>query len=441
VDVPAAIAAIDDGDRAWFAGDRRTGVREWRSALDLADDSPAGHAAEVMARIRLLRAGSTLSPLWQGPKLEKAATACWTGTAWDGPWCTLAAADYDLLAPPGVGDRDRGLAAARSVADVLPERAASREAWVSGDTTALAAMDPRDGLGDALVHGRVSEPGPTVIGVGVLAGPASGLGLGVHLVDRDVLRQRHLLAVDAWVAQRGFGGALTVSTAGTVGAALHASGAREPWFDGDAWRLVDSARIAPGVVVRPPKTTVEAGPLARWDADPGEKLAAGHGAWASAHVRPLPALRLDAFGEVAVPMVADYARHGGIGEVTVQEPAWDGAIATRLRGEAATVGPDIPEVRTPTVGGADVLRGARAGELRGPWTLAADLELREPLRGPLWGAWFVDGAVVDGAGAHGGGGVGLRWVQGGADGTIRLDAAVTDVGWGIYVGWGEVVGW
>jgi hypothetical protein len=145
---------------------------------------------------------------------------------------------------------------------------------------------------------------------------------------------------------------------------------------------------------------------------------------------------LYASAEWAIPPLADYSRLGDVAEIRVWTAAGRGVVAARVRGEAAWG--DHPEVREPTVGGPYVLRGAQYGEHVGPQTLAADLEVRHPIAGALWLAVFTDGAVIAGDGPHGGGGGGLRFVLPPApQNTVRLDAAVTDIGWGIYAAWGE----
>lgn len=434
-----ALVALEAGDAAYFAGDRRDGVRGWREALARADDSPAGRAAEVMARLRLLRAGTTLSPLWQGPRIERALAACTTGA-----WCRLAAVDYDLFAPEGIGDRDRGLAAARSLAGELPAHAASRVAWATGDPAPVRAVAEaeRDGLGRAIVAGLAPEPGPAVIGVGVLAGPPAGIGAGVRWVDVDVGRIGVRVTADAFVARRAAGLAAAIETPGTVGAVASVQALRWPWWDGDAYTPVDTARLAPGAVVRAGRARLQAGPLLRWDADPVP--VAGHGGWwatsldmrRAGRARAPTGLWLGVSGEVSDPLLADYARVGVVGDARVYLGLGAGVVATRARGEGAMGA--FPDIRRPTVGGSDVLRGARYGELRGDFTVAGDVEVRHPVVGPLWGAAFATGAAVEGRGAHAGGGVGVRLVLPPEPrNTLRLDVAATDVGWGVIVAWGE----
>jgi hypothetical protein len=93
-------------------------------------------------------------------------------------------------------------------------------------------------------------------------------------------------------------------------------------------------------------------------------------------------------------------------------------------------------MRLPTVGGPNVLRGARLGELRAPWTLATDIEWRRMIVGPVRFAAFASGAWVDGP--HGSVGVGARlMLEPRGYNTLRFDVAVSDTANGIYLVWGE----
>src|SRR5678815_4034865 len=71
-----ALAAVEAGDRAFYGGDRADGVRRWREAVDRADDTPEGNAAEAMARLRLIDAGSTWAAIVHGGPIARALEAC-----------------------------------------------------------------------------------------------------------------------------------------------------------------------------------------------------------------------------------------------------------------------------------------------------------------------------------------------------------------------------
>ena len=434
-----ALDALDEGDAAWFSGERRLGARAWRRALALCTDSQEDRAVEAMVRLRLLRAGSTLSPLWQGPRINRALDACGAG-----PWCTLALVDFHLFAPEAVGaDRRQGLELARRLEGHLPVRAASRSAWATGEVEPLRALEaPPDGLGLALLAGLEPDPGPWTLGLGLVAAAAPGVGLGAHIAHPDLGRRRIRGGVDGWVATHSGGADAWLRTPGTWGLAVDARAARWRWWDGTDWQPTTTARLAPGVGWRPGKLRVEAGPLARWDLSQGELLA-GHGAWYRLSLDGRRELERGVWaglsGEVALPPLADYPRQGARAEVRGWIPAGSGVLAGRTIGEAVH-GDEIPDLRLPTVGGSGLLRGAQPGQLRGDWTAGAELELRHPVVGPLWLAAFGGAAVIEGQGLHGGGGGGIRWVlPPRPHNSVRLDVGWTDVGWDLVVGWGEAI--
>jgi hypothetical protein len=264
----------------------------------------------------------------------------------------------------------------------------------------------------------------------------------LHVFDPDVDRNGLRIGVDGWVAQRGGGAGRTRSTPGRVGFVLGAEGARVPYYVQavDDYRLVYGLRVAPGVAWRPWKIVVQGGPIARWDADPGEPLVAGHGVWASSVLRigDQPRWRFGGTFEQAIPPLADEARTGGSLSASAIETFGRIEVGQRVRGEAATE--TGPKTRLPTVGGSDVLRGAPYGLLRGAWTVGADVEVRFGLGGGLWLAAFGDGASIEGAGSHAGGGFGLRF-RSSPDpaSSLRFDVGFTDVGWGLAATWGEVM--
>lgn len=459
-DIPAEIARVDEGDAAWFSGRRLAGLRAWRDVVDATkgDPRPEARAAEAMARLRLLRGASVYAPAVHGPKIERALDAC----PWEQAWCRLAEVDYQLFAPMGIGHREEALALVdQGALAALPVREASRRAILTG----APVPDAADALGDALRDGPAWEPGPWVLGVGVRFGPPIGAGIGVHYLNRDVLRRGIWVDVDGYVAFRGLGVSGFAVGAGPVAPVVRVVGGRYPLWDvaDGAYDIVDTWRVAPGVGFGR-RVRVEVGPLYRTD-HVTEGAWAGHGAWGSVGVDlrgdpifapPLTGTAEDgaaALGgavlpgagervgvvlsgavEAALPKVATAPRVGGVAEVRGYAPLGGGVLAARLRGEGA-VG-DMPAYRLPTVGGPNVLRGARPGELRALWTLASDIEWRRTIVGPLRAAAFVSGAWVDGP--HGGGGLGVRlMLEPKGYNTLRLDAAVSDTAMGVYLAWGE----
>ena len=458
--IPPEISGIDEGDRAWFAGRRLEGLRAWRDVRDMTrgDPRPEARAAEAMARLRLLRGASVYAAAIHGPKVEKALEAC----PWENAWCRLAEVDYHLFAPNGIRDPraahallDAGALAA------LPDREGTRRALFDG----VALPTATDALGDALRDGPAWEPGPWVLGVGVRFGPPIGVGLGLHYLNRDVLRRGIWVDLDGYVAFRGYGVSGFAIGSGVVAPIVRVAGGRFPLWGADigAYEGIDVWRVAPGVGVGR-RVRVEGGPLFRTDALLGS-VWAGHGAWGALGVdlrrepifgRPLTGAAQEATErlggavlpgsgeragvallgqvEVAAPPFADGWRLGGVVELRGYTPLLAGVLATRVRVEG-TLG-DQPAMRLPTVGGPNVLRGARLGELRAPWTLATDIEWRRMILGPVRFAAFASGAWVDGP--HGSVGVGARlMLEPRGYNTLRLDVAVSDTANGIYLVWGE----
>jgi hypothetical protein len=111
-----------------------------------------------------------------------------------------------------------------------------------------------------------------------------------------------------------------------------------------------------------------------------------------------------------------------------------GTLAMRLG--ATHVPTDSPFYRLPTAGGTDLLRGLAAGRFRDETLLAAQVEYRHALWGPLHAAVFVDSAHVEGWHLTGGGGLRLV-LPPGRDNVTRLDVGVGPEGWGVVAGWGE----
>ena len=428
-----ALRAVDDGDQAFFSGHRAEGARSWRRARALADDTPEGHAAEAMARLRLMHEGPTIAALFAGPRIDRALAACASG-----PWCALAQVDYALLAPPGIGDAAAGLDLARGLAGDLPASAASRLA-LGGDLTALSALpaDERDGLGTALASGHAWDPGPWLLGVGVAAGPSMGLGGALKVFTPDFARQGVAVDVGGFVATRGAGFELSARGSWAEVSAFAERSALWHANDPASYDRLWTVRVAPGVGHAVGKLRVDGGPELRWVGPIGDVVAM-HGLWLNAAVdlrgKQGGGVWFGAEQQVASRLVADVDRYDVVGEARGYWPLGRVVVAGWLRGEGALG--DAPDFLLPTIGGPCVFRGARPGVLRAPWTVVATAEARVHVVGPLELAAFAEGADV--AGLHIGGGGGVRVLLPPVPhATLRVDGAYTDVGGSLYVAWGE----
>lgn len=431
--------ALDAGDRAWYAEDRRAAVAAWRQAA--ATGEPA---AEAMARLRLLRFSGSFGMIAHGPRIDRALAACPA----EDPWCALAWADYHLLAPREVGARpEQAQTLAREAEAELPGPARAR-LRLAGEDVDLDGV-ARDALGDGLLAsgGRLPPyPGTWVLGVGPVGGAGLGIGAGLHFAHPDLGWGGGRLAVEAGGTSRGdawLAGAWRGSGALVAGADGRLSRWVEDRWDGDeaAASVVEQARIAAGPGVRWGAQAVQLAVGPRWDRVDGDLLAgtgvgldwcldrrdADPGGWAALGTRA--ALR---------PLGADYDHLAGRADLRgYLELGGAGTLAGRLLGERAFLD-GAPWFLMPTAGGPEVLRGASAGRYRGRSLVAADLEWRRDLFPALEGVVFAAGAWVEGTGAHPAGGLGLRLRLPPAHAeSVRLDLGVSDAGWTLSTGWGE----
>ncbi|MFH1463237.1 MAG: hypothetical protein ABIO70_02520 [Pseudomonadota bacterium] len=440
--------AVSDGDRAWFAADRRAAVACWRVAAEAGEP-----AAEAMAHLRLLAFSGNLGLSIHGPRIDRALAACPT----EEPWCLLAEADYHLFAPAELGARrEAALSLARRAQGSLPGPALAR-AWLAvkapADLTALAAEE-RDGLGDGLVAhgGRLpAYPGTWLLGLAPVGGPGLGVGGGLHFEHPDLGLRGARIALEAGATSRGSAwlaaagqGAGAVRPTGS----LHVARIVQDLYDGETARTseVAQARAAfgPGFAWGLQTLQLQAGPrLDRLDGDllmgsgvsaawalDGRAALERHGRGGRLGLGVTSALRPLGADYVHLSLSADARGYLRLG------PA--GTLAGRLLGERALL-PEVPWFVLPSAGGADVLRGAAAGRYRGRSLVAADVEWRRNVLPALEGVLFLAGAWVEGTGAHPAGGGGIRLLlPPGHTQALRVDLGVSDAGWGVSTGWGEV---
>ncbi len=442
------LTLLSDGDRAWFAGDRRSAVLAWRAAVDSGEP-----AAEAMARLRLLHFTGNWGMAVHGPRIDRALAACPASDA----WCRLAELDFQLLAPPEVGaDPQEALVLARALEDRLEGPALARGLLVEPDPEALVRLEalPRDGFGDGLLGtdgAAPAYPGTWLLGLGLLGGPGIGFGGGLHFVHPDLFYRQHSLALEAGGTTRG---SAWLSAAGASAGAVFGQGdltlsrwVQDLWVDDQAveWK-VEGAQAAIGPGLRLGSVRLELGARVRWDRVGGEALA-GHGPEAGValdHRHGWGASRRGWYlgsdwRSALLVLGSDYGHLGGRAQARgYLGGPWDTVIAGRVLGERAFL-EGVPWYLEPTAGGADVLRGAPAGRFRGRSLAAADLEWRRMITGPLEGVVFGCGAWVEDSGWHPGGGVGLRLLMPPRQlNVVRLDLAVSDAGWAVTTGWGEV---
>lgn len=440
---------LDAGDRAWGAGARAAARRYWLQAA--ASDDPA---VAAMAEVRLLQVSGSLGLALHGPRADRTLARCPAHE----PWCELADADYQLfLHALGLGgDPARAAMLARRAKARLPGPALARLVWTG--TAPPSALDgvSRDGLGDVLRDhsGRwPTGPGTWALGVGMTGAPGLGLGGTVRFIHPDLgwRAWRLALVVAATTRQAAWASAdLT-----TPGRWWWRVGLRGGWLPVDLYAedaLAETVRaalleaaITPGV--REGAWSAWFGPVARADLD-GRRWERGHGIRAGVgwvgH-----AARGWLQGEAAL---ADYRFEELTLELRASRPALGGSAWFRLIGQAAHArtngsGDSAPVWRLPAAGGGVVLRSAAVGRWRGPALAGAVAELRHPLGRALETATFVEGATVwaDAAdwqptrpGVHGDVGGGLRLLlPPHPEGTLRLDVAWGDGGFGVTAGWGE----
>jgi hypothetical protein len=430
-----AAAALEAGDEAWFSGARADGMRAWRAALRAADtDTADGLALSGQARLRLLRGGSTWSPLVHARGINDALRRCPESE----PRCRLLFVDFELLAPPGVGDVAIGLEGAQAIALENPAASASRRALATGDRSPVEAMpaEARDGLGRALIAGRVPEPGLWTVVPLFSAGPPIGLGGGVHFSHPDVFRRAVSVSLDGMLGVQGHSASALVVIPGRPRWVASASSFEVPFGVSEGGVPVPryvARRVGFGPVWQVgPRWSVGVTAAARWDGI--GVLSAGHELAASATRTPSggKGWGLTASLATTVPGITGYARQFASVEGRVYAPLGPVVWASRLRGEGVLGDP--PPIRLPSVGGGDLLRGAAYGADRGRWLVGADTELRIPLK-VVSPVVFGDGAVVEGR-LHGGAGVGVRLPAGTT--TLGMDFGWTDLGYGFAIRYGEV---
>ena len=460
--VPAD-AALQDGDAAWWGGRRGRGARAWRRALRRADgEDPVARSLRIRARIRLQRAGTTLSPLVRAGGLNRDSRACPPAD----PWCQLAFVDVYLFGPsPALG---RNLELARqgldALEEVFPARVAARRAWLEArpeappvrvpgqpipDTPPVAVPDVArsTGLGRGLAAPGVDlfPVPPTVLAVGLVADPALGVGVSGAWSTADGLRRRWIVDLQGAAATSGGLGRLSVGTPpGPWQGWAVVDGARTRFWDGEGWAPIGRLRVEAGPRRWWGPVWVDVRPVLRWDSDPGSPstLVAGHGARGAVGVwarRPTEdglrwrgaVARLDL--DASVPGLADYGRVGIGAEVRAGGPVGRGQVVGRLSGQAVRA-PDQPGSRVPFLGGSQGLRGLPAGAGAGPVVGLASVEGRHPVVGVLWAAVFADvGATPDGPVP--GAGVGLRFMPPPAVGRpVRVDLGVSPLGLQLHVG-------
>lgn len=434
--------ALDRGDAAWFAQDRRAARDAWREAA--AGDDPA---AEASARLRLILVSGTAGLMVQGPRAERAIAACPDGD----PWCDLARAELELIQQELGLPADLGLAAAwaRAAEPDLPGPALARQVWAGAPVERLEAV-PRDALGEGLLGTGgdwPSGPGTWVLGLGVVGAPGLGVGGSLRFVHPDLAFGGHYLDLSALATSRGlFGLSGTFRSEGARWWLLSGQGSRVvlDLYGTDGERLdteisgLAEGRAGPGL--RAGDWSVVGGPVGRIDWTP--EALAGHGAFASARWDG----RASGLGSVvrfaAELALADYDYVRSTVDLREFLRVPGGVFGLRLLGDGLPVhDARVPTVRLPAAGGDTVLRGAPAGRYRGPWLVAAATEYRHPfgpvLSGAVFGelAWLPDS---DDPGPHPGGGLGLRLALPPRPyNTLRLDLGVSDGGWGLAVGYGE----
>ena len=405
-----AIAEIEVGDEAWWTGDRKTARDAWRRALDAADTSPVGRAAEAMARIRLLTVSGNLGPFVHEARLNRALAACPETE----PWCEVAWADWNLYMPAFV--------------EANPDRVPGGLVGNPLDAAYARARIARSGA-------RPEDPGTWVVGVGLSGAAGSGVGVSARFSHPDLFWDQHRL--DASAAIDSLGGrsvAGSVTTHGPFSWQASAAAARTvgyAWFAGNQTRYTTAVeKFSTGVASRVGDLTLQVGATARAERESGTD------AWEAG-----PYLTLSAMGPAASARLASEANFGTYAHLLV---AVDVRAAPRLaggtlavRGYGATAPlPDTPYWRLPDAGGANLLRGAPTGRWRDDTLFAGQIELRHPIYGPLEGAVFLDTAHVDGWHATAGGGVRIVLPPDRLN-TTRLDVGVGPDSWGIVVGWGE----
>ncbi len=427
-----------------------------------------------MARLRLLGVSGNLGALVHGPKIDEALAGL------EGAWGWLAVADFYLLAPPPIGgDMEEAVAAAEQALEGLPGPAAARLYLATGDEswlTALRQATDRDGLGDALVahDGQPApDPGTWTLGLGVAAAPGAGVGGGLVFLHPDLAARGWRLTLHGAGTTRGIldlgVSARSPDRSGLTGHGGIQGGRAEGDFyntEGGASSYVrwfTAARLGAGWQWG--DLSLWAGGLVRWDQVPSwmfqEDCAsapetcpsgplAGHGGYvgvswdtSSGWGADRRGYRLSLGANATMPGLSDYPHLAWRTEARGYVGLFYGVLAGRLLWRQELLD-EAPIFRLPAAGGADVHRGAWAGRYRAERILALDIEQRWMVHGPLEAVFFFSGAWVAPEsgefldGLHPAGGGGLRILLPPEEfNVIRLDAAISDSGWGVYAGWGE----
>ncbi len=427
----AALAAISDGDHAWWTGDRGAAVASWQRALAAAE-APEDDAVEVMARVRLLQLTGNVAPFVHERKLQVALEQC-SPTE---PWCAIAGADVELFMPAFTGADPRRVPSLLA-GSPLQGPAAARVAVATGDTQALAALAivALDGMGRGILEtGRRSamNPGTWVLGVGVGGAPGAGLAVLVRFVHPDLAWSQHRLELVASADTRGgFSVVSGLRARGGLPTAYGLSGGRivADLWTGDhavAWSL-GTTRAYAAITPRWGGVGLTLGASGRVDvtsevwpvAGPFATISLGEG---------------DVFRVSADTAFGAYTHLALGADWSARQPLAGGTLA--LHAAVTHVPTDSPFWRLPSAGGTDVLRGLPAGRFRVSTLGVGQFEYRHVLIGPLYGAAFVDGAWADGAHVTVGGG--LRVVlPPDRENVTRLDVGVGPEGWGLVAAWGE----
>lgn len=412
-----ALADVDAGDLAWWRGDRGAAVAAWHRALDEADQTPEGHAAEAMARIRLLRREGNLAPFWHERALDRALAACPEAVE----ACRLAEADFRLFMPAFAGG-DPSTVDDVLAGDTSPAALARRVA--AGAEPRLLDGVELDGFGRGLVEsGRrlPPDPGTWTLGLGVAAAPGAGFGLGLRFVDPDLAHHAHRLELAAAGSTRaeGYGSVVFTSAGGVRLSGFAGRLVGDVWHDGAATTYTTtSLRASAGVGVG----GLQVGVAGRVDD-------------AAVNVGPYASVTLGGVTGWAEAGSGAYD-HLAVGLDARAQPRLGGGRLA-LRGAATLVATPSPWYRLPSAGGSTVLRGLSAGWVRSPSLLVAQAEYRHPMVGPLEGCVFWDGAMSAESG-HWTTGAGVHLVlPPGRDNVTRLELGVGPEGWGLVVGWGD----
>lgn len=305
----------------------------------------------------------------------------------------------------------------------------------------MAVVD-RDALGGVLLANRGTwprGPGTWTLGTGVVGAPGLGIGGTLRFVHPDLgWTDTHLQTM--WtLTSTGAGSAqVHLRTEGRWWWLAHLSGSHawvpewtQDTYLGSAEVWTGAFGLAPGFALG--RWAAWAGGLARIDWTPDQQH--GHG--------PMGGMRWDGRtkGQGWLATVTgsgtwlDY-RHTELGvDLRGFKGLGNSTVGMWLRTQAALV-PRAPAFRLPSAGGGTILRHPSHGRLRGDLLTTGVLEGRVPLSRMVGVVVFAEAAQLNQW--HGGGGGGLRLhLPPQPHNTVRLDAAVGDLGWGIVAGWGE----